>query len=95
MIKHIHKVTKCDNLVVAGGCGLNSVFNGKILKNTDFKNIWIQPDPGDGGTSMGAALYVYNVILDNKRNYVLEDAFLGPDFSTQEIKKFLDDIFTA
>ena len=90
MINHIHKVTKCDNLVLAGGVGLNSVYNGKILRNTPFKRIWIQPDAGDGGTSLGAALYVYNTILGNKRNYILKDAYLGPGFSSQEVKDFLD-----
>ena len=90
IINHIHKTTKCDNLVIAGGVGLNSVCNGKILKNTPFKRIWSQPDPGDGGTSIGAALYVYNTLLGKKRNYQLKDAFLGPEFSTKKIKKFLD-----
>jgi carbamoyltransferase len=91
MLNHIHKVTKSDNLVLAGGVGLNSVYNGKILKNTPFKKIWIQPDSGDGGTSMGAALYAYNTILSNKRVFVLKEAYLGPEFSKQEIKTFLEE----
>lgn len=89
MLNHLHGKTKCKNLVLAGGTALNSVFNGKILRNTKFKNIWIQPDPGDGGTSIGAAAYVYNSILGKKRNFVLEDAYLGPDFSGEEIGNFL------
>ena len=67
ILNHVHKETGEENLVLAGGVGLNSVYNGKILRNTKFKNIWSQPDPGDGGTSVGAALYAYYVILDNKR----------------------------
>lgn len=90
MLDHIHKVTKCDNLVLAGGCALNSVCNGKILKNTSFKKIWIQPNASDGGTSMGVASYIYHTILGNKRNYQLKHAFLGPKFSISEIKNFLD-----
>jgi len=90
ILKHLHKETKCDNLVLAGGVALNSVGNGKLLKNTGFKKIWIQPDPGDGGTCIGAAMYIYNTILENKRKYVLNDAYLGPGYSDNEIKEFLD-----
>ena len=91
MLDNIYDVIKCKNLVLSGGVALNSVANGKILKNTKFKKIWINPDAGDGGTSIGAALYIYNVILGNKRNFVLKDAYLGPEFSAKEIKDFLDE----
>lgn len=90
ILNHVHKITKCDNIVVAGGVALNSVYNGKILRNTPFKKIWIQPNASDGGTSIGVASYIYHTILGNKRNYELKDAYLGPGYSTQEIKQFLD-----
>jgi carbamoyltransferase len=90
ILNHIHKVTECDKIVLAGGVGLNSVYNGKILSNSNFKNIWIPPDPGDGGASIGVASYIYHTLLGYKRTYQLEDAYLGPEYSTKEIKKFLD-----
>ncbi|HLD27986.1 MAG TPA: carbamoyltransferase [Patescibacteria group bacterium] len=90
ILSHVHQQTKIDNLVLAGGCGLNSVANGKILKNTPFKNIWIQPNSSDGGASMGVASYVYHNILDHDKNSTLSNAYLGPEFSDQEIKTFLD-----
>lgn len=90
ILNNLYKITKCENLTIAGGIGLNSVYNGKILTQTPFKKIWCQPDPGDGGTSVGVALYIYNTILGNKRNYVMENASLGPEFTTEEIKNFLD-----
>jgi carbamoyltransferase len=90
MLKHLNKVTGCDNLIFCGGVALNSVCNGKILKDTGFKNFYSQPDPGDGGTSVGAAVYVYNTILGKERNYVLENPYLGPKFGTDQIKNFLD-----
>ena len=90
ILNHIYKVTKCENIVIAGGCGLNSVFNGKILRNTSFKHVWIQPNSSDGGTSMGAALYIYYTIFDHKRSCKLDDAYLGPKFSYNKIKFFLD-----
>jgi len=89
-LNHVHKVTKCDNIVMAGGVALNSVANGKVLGNTPFKRIWIQPDAGDAGTSIGAAFFVYNTILGNKRGFSMDNVFLGPAFSSEEIKEYLD-----
>lgn len=91
ILHHVHKDTKCDNLVISGGCGLNSVYNGKILRNTPFKNIWIHPNASDGGTSLGVVSYIYHSLLGNKRTYVLKDAYLGPAFTREEIKRFLDE----
>jgi len=89
MLNHLYKETKCRNLCMAGGVALNSVANGKIKRNTPFRNIWIQPASSDAGGSMGVAFYIYNTILENKRNYVLNTAYLGPSFSQDYIKKFL------
>ena len=90
MLNYIYAETKSKNIVLAGGCGLNSVANGKILRNTPFKNIWIQPNSSDGGTSLGVAVYIYNAILGNKKGYGLKDVYLGPEFTTEEVKAFLD-----
>ncbi len=90
ILSYVYNETKCENIILAGGCGLNSVANGKILKNTPFKHFWAQPDPGDGGTSIGVTSYIYNTILNKKRNFILKDAFLGPEFPIESIKKFLD-----
>lgn len=89
ILNHVHNVTKCDNLVMAGGVALNSVCNGKILGSTPFKRIWIQPNATDGGTSLGTAAYVYHTMCGKKRNYILKNAYLGPEFSTEEIRSFL------
>ncbi len=91
ILSHVHKETKCDNLVIAGGCALNSVHNGKILRTTPFKKVWAQPDPGDGGTVIGVVSYIYHTILNHKRNFVLKDPYLGPKYSDSEIKNFLDE----
>ncbi len=91
ILHHVHKVTKTDNLVLSGGCALNSVYNGKVLRNTPFKNIWVQPNASDGGTSLGVVSYLYHAVLGNERNYTLTNAFLGPGFTTEEVRKFLDE----
>jgi carbamoyltransferase len=90
ILNYMYKEIKCDNLVLAGGCALNSVANGKILSNTPFKKIWIQPNASDGGTSLGVTSYIYHSILGNQRNFELKDAYLGPNFTSEEIKSFLD-----
>lgn len=90
ILNHAYQETKCENLVLAGGAALNSVYNGKILMNTNFKNVWIHPNASDGGTSIGVASYIYNSILGHKRNYVMKTAYLGPSYKSDEIKKFLD-----
>ena len=83
-----HTMTQAENICLAGGTALNSVINGKILKHTPFKQIYIQPEAGDGGGCIGAAFYAYNGILKNEREYAQKDACLGPSYSNDEIKKF-------
>jgi carbamoyltransferase len=92
MLNHLYRTTKLKKLVMAGGVALNSVANGKILQNTPFEDVYIVPPAGDGGTSLGVASYVYFNILKNRRtnDSVLRSAYLGPGFSTEEIKSFLN-----
>ena len=85
-----------ENICIAGGCGLNCVANGKIIKENIFKNIWIQPAAGDAGASLGAALYTWYSYLGNKRilngNDSQKGTYLGPEFDDESIKSFLDKI---
>ena len=92
MLKDLSKKTHYQNVVLGGGVALNSVYNGKILRNTPFKRVWIHPNPSDGGSSIGVALYIYHTILGKKREkqHQLSHAYLGPAFSTEEIQQFLD-----
>ncbi|MFT7637735.1 MAG: carbamoyltransferase [Candidatus Omnitrophota bacterium] len=84
MANFLYNKTGSENLCIAGGVGLNSVANGRLVDETPFKNIFIQPAAGDSGTSMGAALWVNHAILDRKRKYIMKDAFLGPGFSDNQ-----------
>ncbi|MBI4044667.1 MAG: carbamoyltransferase [Candidatus Diapherotrites archaeon] len=90
LLENLYSETKLENLCMAGGVALNSAANGKILSKTPFKRIFIQPAAGDAGTSMGAALFVYNSIMKNPRQFVLNSAFLGPSFSDKEVQDYLD-----
>ncbi len=91
LINHLHKIYKTDNLCLAGGVALNSVANGKIMKNTSFKNVFIQPAAGDAGSAIGAAIYVHTTLLGNKREFVFDSCYLGPWYSDEYIQKYLDE----
>jgi carbamoyltransferase len=87
--KNLHKTYKSSNLCMAGGVALNCVANGKILRHTPFKNIFIQPAAGDAGGAIGAAAYVYHSLLKKPRKYKMEHTFLGPEYSDKDIEKML------
>ncbi len=89
LANHLYSMTKMDNICIAGGVALNSVANGKILRNTKFKNIYIQAAAGDAGTSLGVAFYIYNTILNKKRVYAMDNAYHGPGFSSDYIRNYL------
>ncbi len=89
MANSLYQQTNLKNLCLAGGVALNCVANGRILRETEFENIFIQPAAGDAGGAVGVAAYIYNILLNNRRNFVWEDGYLGPDYSDSEIKQFL------
>lgn len=77
-------------LCMAGGVVLNSVANSKILDNTRYKDVFIQPAAGDGGGSIGAAFYIWHSLLGHKQRTRLKNANFGPRFSNRQIKQELD-----
>lgn len=89
ILNHLHKKTGLDNLCVAGGVAQNSVANGKIIKYTPFKSVYIPPAGHDAGTSMGSALYLYNHILKQKRAKATYSGALGSHFDDSEIETYL------
>lgn len=89
MVEHVHKETQAENLCLAGGVSLNCVANGRILRESSFKQLYIQPASGDAGGAVGAALFVYNNVLKQKNDYVMKNVYLGPEFEEKEIEKLL------
>lgn len=90
MAQNLYNRHKSENICIAGGVGLNSVANWKILKHTPFKNIFIQPAAGDDGAAIGAAFIVYNSVLGNPRNFVMRHAYYGPEYTEAEIEAYLE-----
>ena len=89
LLNDLHRRVGLEDVVMAGGCALNSVANGKMFFETPFKRSWIQPAAGDEGLSLGAALYCWHSRLGMPRAYVMEDAYLGPGSSDAEIESAL------
>lgn len=89
LVNSLHKETGLKKLCIAGGVGLNSVANGRILRETPFEELFIQPAAGDSGGALGAALQVYHGLLGKPRQFIMEHAYWGKQYSENEIKHFL------
>lgn len=89
MANYAYRETGLSKLCMAGGVALNSVANGKILADTPFDEIYIQPAAGDGGGAVGAALYGYHALLGQPRKFVMEHAYWGEEHSPSDAEEFL------
>jgi carbamoyltransferase len=96
LAKHAKEITGMRNLCMAGGVALNCVANGKLLRTGIFDKLWIQPAAGDAGGSIGAALLAAHKYFGIKRQPLHKNkdhqkgSYLGPSYTNQEIKAFLD-----
>ena len=92
----VQRETGQKALCLAGGVALNSSFNGKMLPNTEFEDIYIHPAAGDAGTALGACYYIYHQVLGQPRTFVMHDAYTGPQASpTARSPKALDRSWTC
>ena len=89
MACNVQKQTGLKRLCIAGGVALNSVANSRILRETDFEELYVQPAAGDGGGALGAALWAYNTLLGKPRNFTMKHAYWGRANSESEISDFL------
>jgi carbamoyltransferase len=89
LCRSLERRSTTRNLVLAGGVALNSVANGRILRETRFENIYVMPGAGDNGTCIGAAFYLHNGVLEKTNRYHHAQAYLGTDYSNQAIQKVL------
>ena len=90
VLQHLHEQTRLTDLGLAGGVAYNSVMNGKILLNTPFKRVFVQPAAGDSGTALGVCYHIHNGVLNGERGEVMTGAYTGPEFSAHEIRAALD-----
>ncbi len=90
LVHMLQRATDQKALCMAGGVALNSVFNGKVLPNTDFEDIYIPPAAGDAGTALGAAYYIYHQLLGHPRTFAMNHAYTGPSFTNGRMVETLD-----
>ena len=87
IIFKLYEKVPTENLVMAGGCAMNGLVNGRIFKESKFKKHFIQPASTDDGTALGAAFYCWHNHLNKKERFVMQHAFWGPSYSKEVIKK--------
>jgi len=94
MVRHVHEQTGLRNLCLAGGVALNAVANGRIVRESPFEGLWIQPAAGDAGGALGAALFVWHQLLGNARTPAPDDtqrgSLLGPEFNADQVRACLN-----
>ena len=89
LLAHVHKRHGSDRLVLAGGCAMNSVANGKVTTRSPFKEVYVQSAAGDAGGAIGAAFAVWSRLSGEKRRFVMDHAYYGPQYSAEEIGALL------
>ncbi|MEZ4268706.1 MAG: carbamoyltransferase C-terminal domain-containing protein [Myxococcota bacterium] len=82
----LHHKTGARHVVLSGGVALNSVMNGRIVRESPFDDLYVTPGPGDNGTCIGAAFYVRHAVLGHPRDFVLRDPYLGPAYDDAELR---------
>lgn len=87
--KYVRKKTGLTNLSYAGGVALNSVANWKILQNSGFKQLYIQPAAGDSGGALGAALWAYRTVLNQNQKFILDNPYFGEEETPEQIEQTL------
>ena len=90
MGRYLHQKTRLNKLVLAGGVALNTTANYRLLQETPFDEIYIQPAAGDDGGALGAALWAYHIVLGKQRQWVMPHAYWGQGYSEAETRDFLD-----
>jgi carbamoyltransferase len=105
LVNHLHEKHRLDSLTLAGGCAMNSVANGKVLRQSPFKRLYVQSAAGDAGGAIGAAIYTWHQTGEGKAasvpaasalagdpvggRVIMDHAYLGPAASQDEIVTLL------
>ncbi len=90
MARVLHEKTGLKKLCMAGGVALNSVANYRILRETPFEEVYIQPAAGDDGGALGAALWAYHLVFNQPRVMVMDHCYWGEEYSDEAVKTFLN-----
>jgi carbamoyltransferase len=95
LIKYYNEKIKAKSIFLSGGCFFNSLLNMKIIDSNEFKNVVIHPNSGDGGGSLGAALYASRIYDKKFQNKKFTNVYLGYKDSAKQVKKTLNKYFVS
>ncbi len=90
LVTKLYEMHKVKRLCLAGGVAYNCVANGRIFSETPFTEVYIPPAAGDAGLAIGAAYYLYHQVLDQPRDFVMEHAYWGPEYSDEQIRRAIE-----
>jgi carbamoyltransferase len=90
LLEHLYDRYSCDALVIAGGCGQNSVANGKIYERSRFRRAYVPASPPDAGGAIGAAAFLWHSVNGGARQQISDSPFLGPSFDNADIERLLE-----
>ena len=94
LLRHLHEKHPVEAIAIAGGCGNNSVANGKVRRETPFQKVYVQSAAGDAGGAVGAATALHHR-LGGKRGFVMDHAYWGPQFDATDIAALVRSNVTA
>ncbi len=86
----LHTQTGLKRLCMAGGVALNCAMNGRLLRESPFEEVFVQPAAGDDGIAVGAALQLYHRLTGADRSFVMRDVRIGPAYTNAAIRAFLE-----
>jgi carbamoyltransferase len=89
LVRELQRRTGLSRLTLAGGCGMNSLANGRLFERTDVREVYVQAAAGDAGTALGAALYAEHVVHKRPRRFVMDHCYWGPAYDEPAIRAAL------
>ncbi len=87
LANHLFEKTRVSRLCLAGGCGYNSVANGLVFERSPYRDLYIQAAAGGAGGAIGAAYWVWNQQLNQPRGFVMDHAYLGPEYGDAAVDR--------
>jgi carbamoyltransferase len=90
MLQKLARRTGLKAVCLAGGVAFNCVANGKIFDQTGFEQVYVHPAAGDAGLAVGAAYYIWHQKLGKPRAFVMDHAYWGPGYTSEEIRRAID-----
>jgi carbamoyltransferase len=90
LLNRLHVLRPSKNVVLVGGCAMNSVANGKVTRKTPFRHVFIPVGAADNGTAFGAAFHVWHHVLRNPRAFQLDHAYWGCDVDPLQCRAAAD-----